>query len=116
MSGVVSEAFAAYTWRDDEPPKVASVVETLKVIDVFDQAVMLELTTVSVPPTMNLTQPVPLPPEQFAALDVVTVPKLVPVIVIESPLLPPSVKARVLFVKEVASGTPTAVVTLDEAL
>jgi len=110
VSGVVSLAFAAHTWSALAPPFELRPEGTVNVIDVLAHEVMLELGTVSVPPTMNSTQPVPAPPLQIAALLVATVPKFVPVTVMLSPLRPPSPFTVV--VREVASG---ALLPLEEA-
>ena len=83
---------------------MASVVETVKVIDVAVHAEILPSATVALPPLIKLMQPVPAPPVQFARLPALTVPKFVPVIVIESPLRAPSLP--VVVETDVASGAP----------
>ena len=94
---------------------MAKVELTVKTIEVLVQVETLASTTVAValpPMPLNLTQPVPAPPEQLAWLPSEAVPKFVPEIVIWCPLLPPSVSVpSVSFVKEVAFGAPPPVVS-----
>ena len=52
--------------REEAPPKVAKVEETVKPIEIFDHELILESATVAAPPTKNLIHPVSTAPAQFA--------------------------------------------------